>query len=387
MKRWLFISGIVTIVILIAVWLYLLFFGAPTKEELFNVFNFGDTTDETVIEVPPVVELQEEGEIARLRQLTTRPVIGYTEVSVTASSSPLIYFIEAGTGHMFTIDIYTSVENRTSNITIPGAKKAEVSLDGKVAIITASEKQNSDATIVSFEETGAPRSQSLPGVSSDFSLTQDGELLFARMDNTTTQGRVYNFKLGSSRTLFEIPFTRAVIDWGSTAADTHFVYPRAASRLEGFLYAVRGAVMDRTAISGYGLTSLNRKDYSIAAVQIEGSYQSSIKNHVSGTMDALLLNFIPEKCVFLNSAPSAICGNDSAGTYDITIPDAWFKGIESYADDLWLIELDTNKLTFLAETLATTGRELDITNLKMSPDDTRVYFINKNDQTLWIYEL
>ena len=54
MKRWLFITGIIIIALLTAVWVYLLFFGDHAKDDLYSLFGFGDTTDPNATFEPTV---------------------------------------------------------------------------------------------------------------------------------------------------------------------------------------------------------------------------------------------------------------------------------------------------------------------------------------------
>jgi hypothetical protein len=146
--------------------------------------------------------------------------------------------------------------------------------------------------------------------------------------------------------------------------------------------------MSRTPISGYGLTSLSTPNYTIYATQTNGMYQTYLYNYQTGVNIAQPLTFLPEKCTFLQSdIQSAICASSVVGVYDITIPDNWYQGVTSYADELWQINLASGEATLVTETITQTGRELDIIDLQTNPSDERLYFINKNDQTFWIYEL
>src|SRR6056297_1164176 len=110
MKRPVFIIiGIILVIVLIAVWIYVLFVGTPTSiDEQFAEFGFGETVEP--INPEPVVEPQPEPVVdiatdQRLRQLTTRPVAGFAEIQVSTSSAPAVVYMEVGTGHIFSIDL------------------------------------------------------------------------------------------------------------------------------------------------------------------------------------------------------------------------------------------------------------------------------------------
>jgi len=393
MKRWLFISGIVTIIILMAVWVYLLFFGVPSKGEVFNAFDFGDTTDQnipgpTATEEVVVTDNNTFEPLAQLRQLTTKQVIGYTEVAKDASSTPVIYFAEAGTGHVFSLDLTTGVENRISNITIPVASKAAISKNGQyVAIASDSDLQQSGIEILTLATDGsAPSSFAIDEPVIDFKMSTGDDLLYANQTNNSVIGKSLNLKTKVTKTLFEIPFREAVIVWGETADATHYVYPKASSQLEGYFYQIQKGTLSRTPIAGYGLTTIGNGTYSIFTRQENNHYQSYSYDVSKNTAASLVMGFLPEKCAFSkNNAAAAVCAytfnSDTA-----TLPDTWYQGEISFSDDLWEVSLADSESLLLVDTLAVSGRELDIINLLVSTDDEQVYFINKNDRTLWVYD-
>ena len=390
MKRWLFITGIIIIALLTAVWVYLLFFGDNAKDDLYSLFGFGDTTDPKAIFEPtvtPDTTTQNDVTKEKLRQLSTKPVIGFVEINQNGTSSmPIVNYVEAGTGHIFSLNIETGAENRVSNITVPMAQLAQLSIDGKNAAIKSGEGNNSHITTITINDDGSITSNEVEEASQNFALTDDGELLYTSQNTGTTLGRAYNLSSKSSRTLFAIPFRDVVVDWGTRASDTHTFYPKAASRLDGALYSATKGVVNRMPISGYGLTAVTTAAASIYADQSENSYRTFLYTFSNKARQELPFTFLPEKCVFSKTAPRAICANDTKGVYDISVPDKWYQGDVSYSDDLWTLDLETAKVNLLVETLPISGRELDINNPHLSTDDARVYFQNKNDQTLWLFD-
>jgi hypothetical protein len=41
----------------------------------------------------------------------------------------------------------------------------------------------------------------------------------------------------------------------------------------------------------------------------------------------------------------------------------------------------------MSDLFAESGRQIDVLKIGIDPLDTYLYFINKNDNTLWIYEI
>jgi hypothetical protein len=329
MKRGLFIAGIVLIVLLTGVWMYLLFFGAPEKGAVFNMFGFGDTTDPNIEEgaatpeqFQPFVDTNNSPEA--LRQLTTKPVIGFREITSTTSSSTFVYYVEAGTGHIFSLNYDTGEEERISNITVPMARQALISTDGKYVAITSKEGNNASVQIISLKA-AEPTVQTLDENVENVAVSNEGDLFYTTQSNITALARAYNFVAGTSRTLFEIPFREVTVSWGDAVAGPHYFYPKAAGRLEGALYSARSGVINRLPISGYGLTAITKGDYTVFNTQADNVYSTYLYDATTGVKTKLDETFLVEKCVFVIQESSAACFNTNGSTYDLSLPDAWYQ--------------------------------------------------------------
>ena len=100
--------------------------------------------------------------------------------------------------------------------------------------------------------------------------------------------------------------------------------------------------------------------------------------------DALPVVVIPEKCIgnkmFLYCAAPRNTGDLSV------FPDNWYKGATSYSDTLWEIDVAGGVATVLSNFELESGRQIDVSKIGISEDSTRLYFINKNDNTLWMFD-
>jgi len=95
---------------------------------------------------------------------------------------------------------------------------------------------------------------------------------------------------------------------------------------------------------------------------------------------------IPEKCEFSLTDPTvAVCGIYTDEFPD-QMPDVWYKGDVQMNDSLWEYSTGIQAAALLISPEDTTGRQLDIVRQQFGIDDTNLYFQNKVDQTLWIYE-
>jgi hypothetical protein len=98
------------------------------------------------------------------------------------------------------------------------------------------------------------------------------------------------------------------------------------------------------------------------------------------------VTIIPEKCTESQTDTKIlVCGSEFTNFND-SIPDSWYQGVTSYADTLWQVDLDSLNIKSLASVSDQSGREIDTVNLSLNEAEDRVYFINKNDRTLWLYK-
>lgn len=251
MKRWLIILGILTVALIAGVWIYIMF-NAPSPEEggLFSNLNFGDTTSDLVPFEERVIEdsVVDIGDGVQLRQLTTRPVVGYGGV-IRNGDNPQVYFVEAGTAHIYSIDLVNGQEIRLSNITILGAIAAEISPDGRFTVIQKSDG-GKNTTVIEIDGTdGEVISYDLSESTTDFSI-QDSVLFYTSIENGKPVAKAYNLENKTTEVLFSVPFYELIMDWGTNINGPHFVYPKPTVGLEGYLYKYQNGIISRMPVAG-----------------------------------------------------------------------------------------------------------------------------------------
>lgn len=384
MRRSFYIIGGIIITILLVVWLFLLFSSDQTKKDVFNSFGLENTTNDDffasdIIDaiIPDIFE-----EKSRLRQLTTRRVIGYTEV--TTASSSAIYYTEAGTGHVYKLDTVSNSETRVSNITVPNARSASIAKDGSIAIVQAGEN-SLETTVVTLAGESID-SFLLDERVENFTMSSNNELLYTTAAAQSVFGRQYDIKNRVSKTLFEVPFREVAVSWGKEGTAAHVIYPKPSRLLQGYAYEAKNGLLQRLPASGFGLVPLYNDVFLLYMKQSDKELTTHLFNKVTGVTTGLPLSLFPPKCAF-NSLNTRLYCADANQTSDVDFPDNWLRGEKTYTDSLWVLNVETNEASLLSITLEESGRELDIIEPKAAEDERGLYFINKNDQTLWVYDL
>ena len=390
-KKALIIAGLIIILLLISIWVYLLFFGTPKSVN--EVLTDLDSNPGEVVDIKdqnknntPTVDVTQ----SKLRQLTTKPVAGFNEVYSTSTNTRAMYYAEMGTGHIYSINLETGEEKRLSATTVAGVNSAEFSTKGDYVAL-GSQANDKSTTVITGKislDTNEIITKELPNIVDDFAVSMSGaDLLYTSKDTAGLSGHAYNFKSGNDKILFTIPFHEAIIQWGKESNDTHYVYTKPTYLLEGYLYQVTKGKISRLPISGYGLTAMTN-DYMVAySVNENGLSKNYIYNRKTKTTKPLNTTILPEKCIIAVSTEKLICAWEAGVNLPIEFPDKWHQGVTQYKDSIWDIYGDIPSINLITDTLEESGRNIDIINLKAGAGNRNLYFINKNDNTLWMYEL
>ncbi|PIW96925.1 hypothetical protein COZ82_02310, partial [Candidatus Kaiserbacteria bacterium CG_4_8_14_3_um_filter_38_9] len=205
------------------------------------------TTDEK-----PVVNV---ASLAKLRQLTTRPVIGFREFQASSTAPKFITYAEGGTGNIYTINLSSGEETRVSNVTIPIAEKAVFSGNGRFVAIRSGFTNKNEVMLVDLDDLNDIKSEVLSFRINDFTFSNTDDFLFTETVSTGIIGRSLNPLTKEVKNIFNIPFQQVTMVWSRDGVTPHYAYPKASSLLLGYLYVIKEGSIVRVPISGSGLTA------------------------------------------------------------------------------------------------------------------------------------
>lgn len=389
-----FIISSIIVFFLILAWVYILFLrpiAENTANESFANLNLGDTTEEAGIYLQTEekdILLNNTDEKKKLHQLTLDSIAGFQEIMTSPSSTPEFYYIKSGVGHIYSINLSTGEENKISGITIPSTRKGVITPDGSFALIQSGRGNSAQFFVISLiGESGEPEAEFLANNITSFVSSEENTFMFTTKENNYLVGREYYPISKTSREIFTVPFTEATIDWGVSYYDIHYIYPKANNQLEGYLYAVNpGEEIKRQPISGFGLTSYGNNQNIIYSKQEGGEYTSFVYDVKQNVVSPFNLNILPEKCSSFSDDETLFVCAGSKNTLTYNTPNDWYEGSKTFNDLLWEADLETGEANILSDPLAESGRLLDIINLKIGNFTNNIYFQNKNDLTLWMFE-
>lgn len=345
-----------------------------------------DVTTNTNTEPPPT-----------LFQITSEPVAGYT-VFEAENSEVRFRYMTRNTGHVYEGYNDQQAQMRLSNTTLPGAYNAYFLDNGERVIaqfigptgnvqtffgeLTPTPEDSTDTA--PFELTGSLTRDIIdqitisPDHTSAFLLTSDQSGSF---------GTVTDSDGSNGRLIFSSPLREWIPEWKTE--ETISLTTKAAANALGihrYLTVTNGNTRDVLGTI-FGLTttgSPSGEQLAYSRSASIGEIDLFIIDESSDTNPQLSLDTLPEKCVW-SAVESFIlyCGVPKSLT-NAGYPDAWYRGVTSFSDEIWRIDTATGITSRIIDpTGVTNGQMIDLIQPTLSPNEDRLYFINKIDSSFW----
>ncbi len=373
-------AGIIFLILALS-WLYLIFYGKPdTAGELFANLGFGNTTDSGEFITPdntdtldaPLVDVNS----SAVQQLTTRPAVGYGTTENT------LRFMEEGTGHIYEIDLATQAETRLTNTTIPRVTSAIFNDDASRLVFTIHGEGVTTNTLgnLPLEGDTTLTTTNLPLNSANVSFLDTDTLTYSTTADATTLTR-FDIENGTTATIATVPF------WSirTFAVDGEVLF------INRFAAELTGAFFDANPFTAltetyFGLTGFPTEEYLVYSYHKDGQFINESYDRQTNVTTFLSLTALSEKCTSFDDN-TLYCATPAPGAVTPDLLKRWYQGADQFIDNLWSLDLSTGTGTLLVLLQDTTGRQIDLIKPHFSPGKDRLFFINKNDNTLWRYEL
>lgn len=329
---------------------------------------------------------------ARLAKISAGPVVpGAVLVSraATASSSQevTVTYIERQSGNVYSYAVGSGTLTRTSNRTVPGIQSALWLPSATLAFVRY--LSGSDfSTINSYAlhadgSGGFFLSQNL----SDIAVSSTSVLMLAsgvngsiaslsRTDGTQAK-EVFTTPLSALRVSFAgknqyLAFTKpsATVPGSAFLIDSTGYFSRIAGPLQG--------LVAKASPSG---------KWALVSYSNNGTMQMVLINTATGESLTLPVATIADKCVWTADDSAIYCGIPMDPSTNFNYPDDWYQGAVSFTDRIWKIQVSGRYAQFVLDFTKETKESLDADALAIDPLNTVLVFMNKNDSSLWSYQL
>lgn len=330
---------------------------------------------------------------SRLTKITAGPValghIALDIASTTASSTPdtTVSFIEKRSGNVYTYLVGEKKLTRTANKTVPGIMTAFWFPNGKTALVRYLSGAN--FSIINTYALQADGSEGfyLPQDLSDITVSSTSILMLASgpYGSTASLARTDG---SSAIPLFSSPLASLRVSFAGKNQYLAFTKPTAS--LQGNAYLVN-ASGNLTRIAGpeKGLVALSSPTgkWVLVSYVANGNMTMKLVNTLTNEAIALPIATIADKCAWAQNEATIYCGIPQNALPDRNYPDDWYKGTISFSDRIWKIQVADRYAQLVLDFAAEAKTTLDAESLSVSPSGKVLVFTNKNDESLWSYQL
>lgn len=327
----------------------------------------------------------------RLVKITDGPVAeGVIAQAVQAAASTTgasVRYAERATGNLYEYQTQNKSIVRLTNQTIPGVMKAHWLSDGSRAYLqyfstSPSGESGLETYTLPVDGAGQALARNVSAV------VPEGSTSVLTMTSNANGSLITRAGVGGvgGNTLFTTDLGRLFLF--STAGGI-FIHTPASTHAESYAFSVsKEGLLERIAVPTQGMTFLPSPDGSKALVSsvANGSVGLSFIDLQTGTETQLPLATLTEKCVWATNSLAAYCGVPTASPKG-NLPDDWYQGVIGFVDQLWKIDFQDRVVTFAADLPALVEAPIDATSLAVDAGQNTLFFMNRNDGSLWAYEL
>ncbi|MEK7641992.1 MAG: hypothetical protein AAB365_03310 [Patescibacteria group bacterium] len=349
-----------------------------------------------------------------LRLLSTTPIGGYG--ASTTATTTVVRWIDRGRGNiieahgdkldLLTISntvvprVYSSIWNKNltafigssflDNTSQTSTVYADIRLRPvpKVATSTASSTLPTVPAVQSltpYELAG----KGLPDNLIAYAASPKKDKLFMLINESGTGvGYVSSFDGKSITQIFTTPITQVNVEWPEEK--TIAITTKGTASEGGFLYFVdpKSGIWRKIAGPVIGISTKVSTDAKRVLISSGGkTLSSNLYTIADGTTVDAIVRTMSDKCVWGNFYKEMVyCAAPSqpiVGSY----PDDWYKGSVSFVDKIWQINGATGEIKLISSIVDKSDRVIDAFNLGLDEKDDFLFFMNKNDLTLWSLDL
>lgn len=355
--------------------------GKPSKTST----GAGQGTSGTSVESPTAVS-------ARLVKISSGPVVPGEGVvdskPAHASSSPetLVSYIDRQSGNVFLYSMRTKTLTRTANKTVLGIQSASWLPDASRAFVqylSGSNFSTIDTYALSATSSGGfflPQNLSGIAVSSTGILTlasgANGSIASLMRTDGTRPSAVFSTPLSALRISF-------------AGKDRYLAFTKPSATLSGSAFLVDGAGhFSRIAgpLNGLVAKASPSGKWVLVSYTTDTGMRMEIVNTETNAVLPLPVSTIADKCVWATDDSAVYCGVPVNPPF-LNYPDDWYQGVASFSDRIWKIQVSGRYAQLVLDFSKEANVALDAEALAINPAGTALVFVNKNDGSLWSYQL
>lgn len=312
-----------------------------------------------------------------------------TSTGTTPSTTPDIetLFIKRESGNVFSYLTDSGIVTRTSNRTIPGIEEASWLSNGLVAAVrylSGNDFNLVNTYLLSADgSNGSFLSQNLADIS-----TASSTILTVA---SGTNGSIGTLTRGDGSQIAQV-FSTPLSDIRATFAgkNQYLVFTKPSQTLNGYAFLVDAkGNFSRVAGPLNGLVALASPSGKWVLVSFVDSGAMKLELIDAATHETIPLpvGTIADKCAWTADESAVYCGIPTSPDASYAYPDDWYQGAAHFSDRIWKIDVTGRFAQLTLDFTGATQKTLDATALSIDPAGKQLVFVNKNDGSLWRYEI
>ncbi|MEK7646343.1 MAG: hypothetical protein AAB381_01455 [Patescibacteria group bacterium] len=344
--------------------------------------------------------------IPSLRLLSDTPVGGYG--ASTTARTTFVRWVDRGRGNVIEAHSDTLDTSVLSNTVVPRTYTSLWNRDLSAFIASVLEETTEVATtlyagLIRTKTVGTSTPESLgttpyelkgqklpPNIISYATSPRKDKVFMLIEENGRGVGYVSTFQGSAITRIFDTPLTQLVAEWPEE--NTITLTTKASSQQSGFLYFVnpKTGIWKKVLGPTVGLTTRTSHDAKqvFASFTDQAGMISSALYTVSTekTLDPGIKT-LAEKCVWGNFYKHIVYCGVPTSFPDASYPDDWYKGTVSTSDKIWDVNATTGEVRLVTSLSDKADRIINSFNLQLDERDDFLFFMNKNDLSLWSLDL
>jgi hypothetical protein len=378
----------------------------PDSEEQSNT----TTTSDQTASIPSFRQLSKvptSGSVSFERETAPEPFFDEIKKATTTPSKSfetVFRYIERSTGHIYETTERTLSQTRVSNTTIPRVYEAFFDKTGDKVVLRYVGDDNKTietflADIVKPVSTATSSKQEVGTLEGKFLdpsishlITTNNELVYSYIiPGETKSSQIFSqpFVFQAPKLLHKSDLSQVLISKPNNSLLT--LTTKADSRVPGFLFFVDIAtgVIKTLIDDSFGLTTLTSPDgKTVLFSESSGAgFKTSVLDVTTREVDYFSLNTLTEKCIWSETNKNILYCAAPENIPFAKYPEDWYQGKKSFNDKVWRIDTELESYTEILNPKKETGQDFDIIKPVLTTGDEYLMFINKNNLTLWSFDL
>ena len=189
-------------------------------------------------------------------------------------------------------------------------------------------------------------------------------------------------------TVFTTPLSALRISFAGK--NQYLAFTKPSMKLPGSAFLVNSAGrFSRIAGPRDGLVALASPlgKWVLVSSMVDQVMHMELINTATGETLPLPIATLADKCVWTADDTTIYCGIPVNPPSGVNYPDDWYQGAVPFNDRIWKIQVSGRYAQLVLDFPTETKESLDAEALAINPAGTVLVFVNKNDGSLWSYQL